>query len=39
MDYTMEEKCAGRKRTARVATAVERMGFAPDAWQARVPKS
>src|SRR5512140_1969507 len=39
MDYEMEEKCAGRKRAARVATAVERMGFVPDAWQARVLKS
>jgi len=36
MDYAMEEKCAGKKGAAGVATVVERMGFAPDAWQARV---
>jgi len=39
MDYAMWEKRAGRKGAACVATLVERLGFVPDAWQARVLES
>jgi hypothetical protein len=39
MDYEIEEKRAGRKEASGVATVLERLGFVPDAWQARVLES
>ncbi len=35
----MEERRGGTRRAAGVATVLERLGFVPDAWQARVLKS
>jgi hypothetical protein len=39
MDYGMGEKGRGRKGVAGEATLLERLGFVPDAWQARVLES
>src|SRR5512140_752849 len=39
MNYPMEETRGGTRRAAVVATVLERLGFVPDAWQARVLKS